>query len=139
MRHIQLFTGVGALLTGLWMLCLVPGAAVAAGVQTADSDEQVSAEDIVRLNPRAPHLRSSAALVMDEREGVVLYSHNMHEQHPIASVTKLMTAMVTLERHLPMDQIITITPDGEKPTESAHSAAARSNEHTGCQRNPADV
>ena len=110
MRHIQFFTGVGVLLAGLWMLCLVSGVAVAAGVPTADSDEQVSAEDIVRLNPRAPHLRSSAALVMDEREGVVLYAHNMHEQHPIASVTKLMTAMVTLDRHLPMDEVITIAP-----------------------------
>ena len=89
MRHIQFFTGVGVLLAGLWMLCLVSGVAVAAGVPTADSDEQVSAEDIVRLNPRAPHLRSSAALVMDEREGVVLYAHNMHEQHPIASVDKI--------------------------------------------------
>ena len=111
MRHTQFFTSVGVLLTGLWMLCLLPGLSVAAGAHADDADEQVSAEDIVRLNPRAPRLRSSAALVMDEREGVVLYSRNMHEQHPIASVTKLMTAMVILDRHLPMDEVIAIAPE----------------------------
>jgi serine-type D-Ala-D-Ala endopeptidase (penicillin-binding protein 7) len=111
MRHTQFFAGIGAVLTGMWMLCVLPGISFAGDMNADDADQQVSAEDIVRLNPRAPHLRSSAALVMDEREGVVLYSRNMHEQHPIASVTKLMTAMVTLDRHLPMDEVITIAPE----------------------------
>jgi D-alanyl-D-alanine endopeptidase (penicillin-binding protein 7) len=91
---------------------MMPGVSGAGDSLTSeDISQQVSAEDIVRLHPKAPFLRSSAALVMDQREGVVLYSRHMHEQHPIASVTKLMTAMVTLERHLPMDQIITIKPE----------------------------
>jgi len=103
-------------IAGIWRFVAVafaasslPALALAAGDAFA-SVSPVSAEDIVRLKPRPPRLRSSAALVMDEREGVVLYGRNTEEQHPIASVTKLMTAMVTLDRHLPMDEIITITP-----------------------------
>ena len=103
MRRNKRIRTIGALLSGICLLWIMPGTVLAEDVQ------QVSAEDIVRLNPKAPHLRSSAALVMDEREGVVLYARNMNEQHPIASVTKLMTAMVTLDRRLPMDEVITIT------------------------------
>lgn len=80
----------------------------------ADADEAVtvSAADIVRYgNTRAPNLRSSSVLVMDQREGVVLYGLNEDEQRPIASVTKLMTAMVTLDAQLPMDETITISKD----------------------------
>ena len=71
---------------------------VAAEEESYASAASVSAADIVRLKPRAPRLRSSAALVMDEREGVVLYGRKVDERHPIASVTKLMTAMVTLRK-----------------------------------------
>jgi D-alanyl-D-alanine endopeptidase (penicillin-binding protein 7) len=105
------------LTAGFWMLVGVslvalsmPALSLAEGGSYA-SAAAVSAEDIVRLKARAPRLRSSAALVMDEREGVVLFGRNVEEQHPIASVTKLMTAMVTLDRHLPMREIIAITPE----------------------------
>ncbi len=102
------------LTAGFWMLTSVSLAALtvpmlspAEGGSYA-SVAPVSAEEIVRLKARAPRLRSSAALVMDEREGIVLYGRNAEERHPIASVTKLMTAMVTLDRHLPLDEIIAI-------------------------------
>jgi D-alanyl-D-alanine endopeptidase (penicillin-binding protein 7) len=110
MRRYPILKTIGVVVTGIWLSCAAPTSAWPGGAQLAseDAEPQVSAEDIVRLHAKAPYLRSSAALVMDQREGVVLYSRNMHEQHPIASVTKLMTAMVTLERHLPMDKIITI-------------------------------
>ncbi|MEJ2566153.1 MAG: serine hydrolase [Gammaproteobacteria bacterium] len=111
MRHKRFIKAGGALLMGLWTLWVLPGASFVSNAYADDGDLQVSAEDIVRLKPRAPFLRSAAALVMDEREGVVLYSRHKDEQLPIASVTKLMTAMVTLDRHLPMDNVITISPE----------------------------
>ncbi|MEJ2651934.1 MAG: serine hydrolase [Gammaproteobacteria bacterium] len=111
MRHKRFIKAGGALLMGLWTLWVLPGASFVSNAYADDGDLQVSAEDIVRLKPRAPFLRSAAALVMDEREGVVLYSRHKDEQLPIASVTKLMTAMVTLDRHLPMDKVITISPE----------------------------
>jgi len=60
------------------------------------------------LNPRKLQLRSSAALVVD-RFGNELYSKNAEEVRPIASITKLMTAMVILDSPLAMRQELVIT------------------------------
>lgn len=111
MRQTNFYAGISALIMGLWMACLVPGVCMAESKHAHSADQQVSAADIVRLNPRAPRLRSSVALVMDEREGVMLYGRNIEEQHPIASVTKLMTAIVTLDQKPSMDEIIAISPE----------------------------
>ena len=54
-------------------------------------------------------LRSDVALVVDENDGAVLLDKNIYIQRPIASLTKLMTAMVTLDTNLPRDEAITIT------------------------------
>jgi D-alanyl-D-alanine endopeptidase (penicillin-binding protein 7) len=59
----------------------------------------------------APDLRSSAALIMDEETGEVLYGKNEGAVVPIASITKLMTAIVTLDAGLPLDESIAITAD----------------------------
>ena len=57
------------------------------------------------------YLQSRAAVVMNAETGEVLYSKNSDRTMPIASITKLMTAMVVLDAHLPMDAPITITED----------------------------
>jgi D-alanyl-D-alanine endopeptidase (penicillin-binding protein 7) len=59
-------------------------------------------------DPEDLFLRSSVALVLDEEEKVVLYGRNIEEQRPIASLTKLMTAMVCLDAGLPLDEEIRI-------------------------------
>ena len=52
----------------------------------------VPASQIVRYsNPNKLFLRSSVALIMDEREGVILHGRNIDRPRPIASLTKLMT------------------------------------------------
>jgi D-alanyl-D-alanine endopeptidase (penicillin-binding protein 7) len=56
-------------------------------------------------------LKSSAALVMDQNTGEVLFSKNDNAVLPIASLTKLMTGLVISEAHLPMDQIIRISQE----------------------------
>ncbi|MEW6354581.1 MAG: D-alanyl-D-alanine endopeptidase [Pseudomonadota bacterium] len=56
-------------------------------------------------------LNSNHAVVVDQATGKVLYAKNADEQKPIASITKLMTAIVTLDAKLPMDQKIRITED----------------------------
>lgn len=49
-----------------------------------------------------PHLSARAAMLIDESTGQVLYASNANAGRPIASTTKLMTALLTLEdvRHL---------------------------------------
>ena len=59
----------------------------------------------------ALQLRSAAALVIDQEDGSLLYAKNTDAVMPIASITKLMTAVVVLDAGLPLDQPITITRD----------------------------
>jgi len=54
---------------------------------------------------------SSNALIVNQNTGEVLYAKDTDAQTSIASVTKLMTAMVTLDAKLPMDEEITITDE----------------------------
>ena len=56
-----------------------------------------------------PKLASAKALVMDQATGEILYGKNIDKPTPIASVTKLMTAMVMLDAHLPMDETLAVT------------------------------
>ena len=53
-------------------------------------------------------LRSSVALVVDPRNGKILYDKNSSAVLPIASLTKLMTAMVVLDAGQPLDEKIRI-------------------------------
>ncbi|MEN8175255.1 MAG: serine hydrolase [Pseudomonadota bacterium] len=60
-----------------------------------------------RLDTSKLELRSQAALITDER-GHVIYSKNADQPLPIASITKLMTAMVVLDSGVPLDRNIAI-------------------------------
>jgi D-alanyl-D-alanine endopeptidase (penicillin-binding protein 7) len=56
-------------------------------------------------------LKSATVLVIDEQTGEVLYGKNTGVVAPIASITKLMTAIVTLDANLPLDERVAITED----------------------------
>ncbi len=72
----------------------------------------VKATELLRYaNPGHLALLSQVALVMDERDGVMLYGRAIDIPRPIASLTKLMTALVVLESDLPLDAPIAITTD----------------------------
>jgi len=53
-------------------------------------------------------LQSAAALVIDQKTGETLYAKNADVPTSIASITKLMTAMVTLDAGLSLDEEIVI-------------------------------
>ena len=57
-----------------------------------------------------PGLRSASALVLDSR-GNLIYAKDADTVRPIASITKVMTAMVILDANLDLDERITITKD----------------------------
>lgn len=59
----------------------------------------------------AVSLGSKHAILIDEDSGRVLFQKNATDIVPIASLTKLMTAMVVLDAHLDMEEPITITED----------------------------
>jgi D-alanyl-D-alanine endopeptidase (penicillin-binding protein 7) len=58
---------------------------------------------------KAVFLRSSSALVLDADTGEVVIDKNADTVTPIASITKLMTAMVILDRGLDLDQRIVVS------------------------------
>jgi D-alanyl-D-alanine endopeptidase (penicillin-binding protein 7) len=58
-----------------------------------------------------PNLMSTAALVLDANTGETLFAKNADQVHPIASITKLMTAMVVLDANLPLDEAIQISSE----------------------------
>jgi D-alanyl-D-alanine endopeptidase (penicillin-binding protein 7) len=61
-------------------------------------------------------LKSSVALVMDQDTDEVLFSKNPQAVLPIASITKLMTALLVVEAGQSLDEKLTIT-DADKDTE----------------------
>ena len=61
----------------------------------------------------APNLRSGIALIYDEAGQRPLYAKGADTVAPIASITKLMTAMVVLDAHQPLDEKITLTREDE--------------------------
>ena len=69
-------------------------------------------------------LRSSVALVMDQNTNEVLFQKNPTAVLPIASITKLMTALVVMDSHLPMDEMLTVTED-DRDTEKHSSSRLR--------------
>jgi D-alanyl-D-alanine endopeptidase (penicillin-binding protein 7) len=62
------------------------------------------------LNPKKLKLQSAAVLVVDEN-GNEVYAKHVDEPRPIASITKLMTAMVILDGSLPLQERITIVKE----------------------------
>jgi D-alanyl-D-alanine endopeptidase (penicillin-binding protein 7) len=59
----------------------------------------------------SPGLRSASALVIDETHSSVLYSRNAGVAAPIASITKLLTALVIADAKLPLDEPIQVTQE----------------------------
>ncbi|HFC7474767.1 TPA: serine hydrolase [Neisseria meningitidis] len=56
-------------------------------------------------------LSSQSALVVNNKTGQILYQKNADRIMPIASISKLMSAMVVLDANLDMNETVTITPD----------------------------
>jgi len=69
--------------------------------------QEVQASGFTHLTG-SPDLRSASALIIDA-EGNVIYGKDVDAVRPIASITKLMTAMVILDSSLDLQEKITVT------------------------------
>ena len=56
-----------------------------------------------------PRLSSHSVLVLNGTTGEPLYEKNIHQRMPIASISKLMTAMVLLDSGVSLDQEVTVS------------------------------
>jgi D-alanyl-D-alanine endopeptidase (penicillin-binding protein 7) len=77
---------------------------------TGTTEQTATASRWNALNPKELKLKSAAALVLDQN-GEEIYSKHVSEARPIASITKLMTAMVILDSELDLEEKITITKE----------------------------
>jgi len=75
----------------------------------------------VQRDPAKLHLASGSALLIDLQTNKVLYASNPDRVVPIASVTKLMTAMVVLDAKQAMDEPLTITIAQTKEMKGVYS------------------
>jgi serine-type D-Ala-D-Ala endopeptidase (penicillin-binding protein 7) len=71
-----------------------------------------------------PDLRSNAVFVLDEGSSKVLLSRQAEVAAPIASITKLMTALVVLDGHQPLDETLQITEEDREHGRGAFSRLA---------------
>lgn len=71
----------------------------------------------VRMSPDQLNLDVGSAIAIDRTTGTNLYSQNAGDRRPIASITKLITALVVLADHRPTD-IVTIPTLPEYPTDA---------------------
>ena len=55
-----------------------------------------------------PEIASGSAMIVDMDTNKVIYANHPDLVRPIASITKLMTVMVVLDAHLPMDEILRV-------------------------------
>jgi len=69
----------------------------------------------------ALELKSSVALVIDQETDEVLFSKNSQAVLPIASITKLMTALVVTEAGLSLDEGLTVTQEDVDATTGSSS------------------
>lgn len=82
-----------------------------------------TADAAAKPNPKLadPGLRSAAAVIVDARNGGVLYERKPSLVAPIASITKLMLALVVLEGKQPLDEVIEVTKEDRWTGKGAYS------------------
>ena len=110
-------------------LALMGIAAVPIGpVGAASAETRAPAARSLQAHHASPNLKSHVALVLDEAQDEPLYAKHPDLVVPIASITKLMTAMVVLDAQLPLDEPIEIDRSdavGARQTRSRLSVGAR--------------
>jgi serine-type D-Ala-D-Ala endopeptidase (penicillin-binding protein 7) len=62
-----------------------------------------------RILDDGPHLRSTEALVIDTNDSSVLYARRADVAQPIASISKLLTALVVVDAKQPLDEELEVT------------------------------
>ena len=103
----------------LFLASVVLATVLAAGVRPAIAGRAVSETDEARTAKLT--LESNAVLVLDHQSGEILYGKNTQAVVPIASITKLMTAMVVLDANLDPEEKIVITQDDVDWLRGSHS------------------
>ena len=92
-------------------VCMSLAASLAQTAVASSTTHRTHLKHSSRPSADDPALRSSAALVLDLTNSSVLYSRHSDVAAPIASITKLMTALVVMEADQSLDEMLTVTEE----------------------------
>lgn len=67
-----------------------------------------ASKTVSQASSAGQEIASGSAMIVDLQSNKVLYSSHPDLVRPIASITKLMTVMVVLDAHLPMDELLSV-------------------------------
>ena len=101
---------------GPLLVLLCAGLTLPAGAGAASHADAKS-----RKEPATPALKSSAVYVLDETNSAVVLARQADVPMAIASITKLMTALVVVEAAQPLDEKIVISDDDRTGTRGSTS------------------
>ncbi|MCR5416811.1 MAG: D-alanyl-D-alanine carboxypeptidase [Pseudobutyrivibrio sp.] len=74
--------------------------------------------------PNSVGVTAESAIIMEQETGTILYSKNIDEEHFPASITKIMTALIVLEK-CDLDEKVTFSAEAVYGTELGSSSIAR--------------
>jgi D-alanyl-D-alanine carboxypeptidase (penicillin-binding protein 5/6) len=84
---------------------------VLVNIHTLEPTKQGSSQEpttqIIKLDSSRPLLQAEAGIVADLNSGQILYQKNGLEKYPIASLTKLMTALIIIQEHK-LNEVVTV-------------------------------
>lgn len=86
----------------------------------AKTNPKTSQTTVKKLSSQ-PDLSSSSALVIDLKNQKVIYSSNPNKVLPIASITKLMTALIILDAKQPLNAVIPVSINNTKELKGVFS------------------
>lgn len=92
----------------LAFICILPVLSwISQKVEASGDEPDGATHPQASTHKKPPRLESGSVLLVDG-QGTQIFSKSAQDVHPIASITKLMTAMVVLDANKPMDENITI-------------------------------
>ena len=93
----------------------------AAAARRADAHAEAIAQRLQREHPDKVFLRSSVALVQDAASGETILAKNSDAVLPIASITKLMSAIVLLDRNVDLAQRVAVSDEDQDALKGTRS------------------
>lgn len=95
------------------IVVLFGAAVILSGCSSIPEGERVQARNVPHPAEPAETVRldsAAASVLYCPDNGEMLYGHDIHEKRAIASITKIMTAVVALESGISPDKVVNITP-----------------------------
>jgi len=102
------------------LICAVLGLGLAPVVGAGPAEARSRGDNAAPV-ARKLSLRSASAIIQDQETGEILYGKNASTVTPIASITKLMTAMVVLDSSPDLNEMITISSEDLDSLRGTHS------------------